>query len=124
MSLARHIRLLRGEFSSIKKVYREAETWLRKGMSVLFFPEGTRSEDGQMREFQNGAFKLAIKEKKPILPIVLRGTRNAIPKGRWKFDARIDCVLKVLPPIDVSAFQPADFGRLKEMTRSRLASAS
>jgi len=45
-------------------------------MSVLFFPEGTRSEDGKIKDFQNGAFKLAIKEKVPVLPIAIRGNRS------------------------------------------------
>ncbi|MFA6079122.1 MAG: lysophospholipid acyltransferase family protein, partial [Candidatus Omnitrophota bacterium] len=74
LSLAKHIKLERGDFSSIKHVYREAAEWLRAGMSVLFFPEGTRSETGVMGEFQNGAFKLAIKEKLPVLPVYLEGT--------------------------------------------------
>lgn len=63
LSLTKHIRLSRGKFSSIKKVYCEAAYWLRNDMSVLFFSEGTRSETGDMDKFQNGAFKLAIKEK-------------------------------------------------------------
>ncbi len=74
LSLGKHIRLTRGEFASIKKVYREAATWLRNGISVLFFPEGTRSETDRVSEFQNGAFKLAIKEKKPVLPVSITGT--------------------------------------------------
>jgi len=120
MTLARHIRLRRGDFSSIKKVYREAAEWLREGVSVLFFPEGTRSEDNDMGEFQNGAFKLAIKEKVPVLPIVIEGTKNAIPKGSWQFTTKITCSIKVLPPIDTSSFLPGDFARLKDLTRAQL----
>ena len=113
MSLAKHIKLERGEFSSIKKVYREAAVWLRSGMSVLFFPEGTRSETGRMGEFQNGAFKLAIKEKKPVLPVRLTGTRDAIPKGRWQFSTKIHCTLEVLGPVETSGQGPGDFEKLK-----------
>lgn len=120
MYLARHIKLERGDFSSIKKVYREAAQWLRSGMSVLFFPEGTRSDTGQMGEFQNGAFKLAIKERKQVLPIRLTGTRDAIPKGGWQFSTKIDCALEVFPPIDTSGLGPADFERLKNEVRSKL----
>lgn len=71
LGLAKHIRLSRGNFSSIKKVYRQAASWLKEGMSVLFFPEGTRSANDEMGQFQNGAFKLAIKEKVPILPVAI-----------------------------------------------------
>ena len=122
MRIARHIRLSRGDFSSIKKVYREAATWLRQGVSVVFFPEGTRSDDLELGEFQNGAFKLAIKEKVPMLPILIQGTRDAIPKGSWRFTTRISCLIKVLPPIDTSAYLPADFARLRDLVRDQLRS--
>lgn len=124
MRLAKHVRLSRGNFGSIKKVYREAATWLRAGMSVLFFPEGTRSESNEMGDFQNGAFKLAIKEKVPILPICLQGTGGAIPKGSWIFQTKTKGGLKVLPPIETAGFGPADFVKLKELARSKLDEAS
>ncbi|MEK6727757.1 MAG: lysophospholipid acyltransferase family protein [Candidatus Omnitrophota bacterium] len=124
MLLARHIRLRRGDFSSIKKVYREAGEWLRNGVSVVFFPEGTRSDNHEMGIFQNGAFKLAIKEKVPILPIVIKGTKNAIPKGSWRFTTKISCVIKVLSPIDTSGFLAYDFVRLRELTRAQLSTGA
>ena len=121
MSLAKHIKLERGEFSSIKKVYREAAEWLRKGMSVLFFPEGTRSETGEIGEFQNGAFKLAIREKKPVLPILVTGTRDLIPKGGSQFSTKTICAVRVFPPVETSGFGPGDFDKLKDDIRSKLA---
>jgi 1-acyl-sn-glycerol-3-phosphate acyltransferase len=120
MRLAKHICLRRGDFTSIKKVYREVGQWLRDGVSVLFFPEGTRSDKPEMGEFQNGAFKLAIKEKVPILPIMIVGTENAIPKGSWRFTTKISCALKVLPAIDTSGFSAGDFVRLRDLAKSRL----
>ena len=120
MLLAKHIRLQRGDFSSIKKVYREAGEWLRRGVSVVFFPEGTRSDNHEIGEFQNGAFKLAIKERVPILPIMIEGTKDAIPKGSWRFTTRVNCTIKVLAPIDTSDFMPNDFARLRELARTQL----
>ncbi len=122
MLLAKHIRLRRNEFSSIKKVYKEASGWLRSGISVVFFPEGTRNNDLAVGEFQNGAFRLAIKEKVPILPIFIQGTRDAIPKGSWRFTTKISCLIKVLPPIDTSTYLPADYSRLSNLTRAQLLS--
>jgi 1-acyl-sn-glycerol-3-phosphate acyltransferase len=124
LSLARHIKLERGDFASIKKVYREAAEWLRQGMSVLFFPEGTRSETDEMNEFQNGAFKLAIKEKAPVLPIMIKGTRDAIPKHGREFSEKIHCVLKVLPAIETKDMSPGDFDKLKDDVRAKLVAAS
>lgn len=123
LSLAKHIRLSRGDFSSIKKVYREAAVWLRNGISVLFFPEGTRSKTGKMGEFQNGAFKLAIQEKKPILPILINGTSNAIAKGSWMFSSKVFCTLQVLPAIETTTLHGGDFNRLRDMTQAKLEGA-
>lgn len=123
LSLCKHIRIARGELGSIKEVYKEARGWLRKGMSVLFFPEGTRSETGKMKDFQNGAFKLAIKEKVPVLPILVEGTGSAIPKGSWLFEPQEPSRIKVLPAIDTSNFNDAEFARLRDLTRSMLESA-
>ena len=120
MSLARHIKLERGDFSSIKRVYREAAGWLKKGMSVLFFPEGTRSETGEVGEFQNGAFKLAIKEKVPVLPILINGTRDAIPKGGRLFSPKMFCTLRVFPAVETSSLGSGDFERLKGEIRAKI----
>lgn len=112
--LTKHIKLLRGDFGSIKKIYREAASWLRRGMSVMFFPEGTRSETGELGEFQNGAFKLALKEKVPVLPIAVSGTTNAIPKGGRIFDTKASCRVKVLPAVETSEMSVADFSSLRD----------
>jgi 1-acyl-sn-glycerol-3-phosphate acyltransferase len=58
------------------------------GVSVLIFPEGTRSEDGQIGTFHKGAFKLASELGVPLLPVVIDGSGAALPKGsnglvRW-----------------------------------------
>lgn len=120
MRLAKHIRLERGDFSSIKKVYRQAGEWLGKGVSVLFFPEGTRSDDNKIGEFQNGAFKLAIKERVPVLPVLIKGTKDAIPKGSWLFKTKTSCLIKVLPPIETTVFAAGDFGALRDLAKAQL----
>lgn len=120
MSLCQYIRLRRGDGSSIKKAYREAAENLRKNMSVMFFPEGTRSDTKDMRQFQNGAFKLAIKEKRPILPISINGTINAIPKGSWIAKKKAFCRLTVLPSISTEKLQIKDFSALNEQVYNKL----
>lgn len=120
MSLAKHIKLERGNFTSIKKVYKEAAHWLKAGTSVLFFPEGTRSKTDEIGDFRNGAFKLAIKEKVPILPIAFEGTGTAIPKGNWIFTTKTSARLRVLPAIETSGYKPADFAKLRNLARSAL----
>lgn len=120
MSLMSYIRLRRGAYGSIKDAYREAAGWLRQGISVLFFPEGTRSIDGRLNNFKNGAFKLAIQEKKPILPIRIEGSHEIIPRGSWIFKSRSTCRLTILPEIDTEGFSPEDFATLREKTREAI----
>jgi 1-acyl-sn-glycerol-3-phosphate acyltransferase len=115
-----HVLLAKGEFGSIKQVYRQAAGWLRRGVSMLFFPEGTRSSTDEMNEFQNGAFKLAIKEKRPLLPVFIGGTRDAIPKGGWIFKTQVSGRLVVLPPIDTTQYKPADYAVLRDLVRGKL----
>lgn len=119
-----HILLSRDKLGSIKNVYREAVGQLRGGISMLFFPEGTRSGTDEMGEFKNGAFKLAIKESRPILPVFISGTREAIPKGGWIFKTKVSGRLVVLPPIDASGFKPANYAALRDLTSDRLKNAA
>jgi 1-acyl-sn-glycerol-3-phosphate acyltransferase len=120
LGLAKHIKLERGNFGSIKKVYREAAGWLRNEVSVLFFPEGTRSETSEMGDFRNGAFKLAIKERVPILPVVFEGTGTAIPRGSWIFTTQTSAKLRILPAIETTNYRPSDYVKLKDLSRSIL----
>ena len=115
-----HVLVSREELSSIKTVYREAAGRLRSGVSMLFFPEGTRSGTDEMGEFKNGAFKLAIKEGRPILPIYIGGTREAIPKGGFIFKTKVNCRLVVLPPIDTTGLKTPDFERLRDEVWGKL----
>ncbi len=55
---------------------------IRKGMSVILFPEGSRSPDGFIHPFKKGGFSLAIKSGVPIVPIAIAGTRDIMPKDK------------------------------------------
>ena len=55
---------------------------IRDGMSVVIFPEGTRSSDGSIQPFKKGGFTLAIKSRIPIVPIAITGSREIMPKDR------------------------------------------
>ncbi len=119
-----HVLLSREELGSIKEAYRKAAEWLACGISMLFFPEGTRSDTDEMGEFKNGAFKLAIKKGTPILPVFIGGTREAIPKGGWIFKTKVSGRLVVLPPIDTSGFKTSDYARLRDLTHDKLKNAA
>jgi len=120
MSLGKHVKLARGARGSIKKAYDQAAGWLRQGVSVLFFPEGTRSASAEMDTFKNGAFKLAIQEKIPVLPIAINGTRQIIPRGGWIFQTKAYCTLRVFPAIETKDYLPEDFSHLRDTVRDKL----
>lgn len=114
MSVMRYIPLERGRHGSIRDSYREAREWLRKNISILIFPEGTRSRTGEMGSFKSGAFRLAIESGRPILPLVLAGTRNVITKGKAGFGKPGAAFLIILPPVDTQGFSLKDEEMLRE----------
>lgn len=111
MSIVGYIRLTRGRHGSIRDSFQDAAGWLGKNVSVLFFPEGTRSQTGDIESFKNGAFKLALQCNVPLLPIVISGTRNAISKGSWVFRHKVHALISILPPISPGPAE--DFAGLK-----------
>lgn len=54
---------------------------VEEGASILFYPEGTRSKDGKLQPFKIGAFRTAVAEELPVLPLVVRGTGQLMKKG-------------------------------------------
>lgn len=84
MTFADYIPIVRNAPSSRRKAILEAEKRLRKGASLLIFPEGTRSPDGVMRPFKLGAVKIAQKLGIELLPVVIDGTGLALPKNSWR----------------------------------------
>ena len=85
---------------------KDCEQHLREGSSILMFPEGTRSQSGEIKPFKPGSFTLAKKAQVPIVPVVIDGTREALPKSGYLIGAgqRLSFTVRVLPPI-----QPEDF---------------
>ncbi|NNL66691.1 MAG: 1-acyl-sn-glycerol-3-phosphate acyltransferase [Myxococcales bacterium] len=113
MRLNRYIELRRGDRASVIEMMRACERTLGQGNSIMMFPEGTRSVTGTMRPFKTGAFELALKTRKPILPIVLTGTSNALPKRGF--------VLQGRHPIDVTVLEPIPFESFADLTAEELA---
>ncbi len=122
MRLNRYVPLVRGQRESVVKMMRDCERWLACGVPVLMFPEGTRSEDGQVKAFKDGAFQLAVKLQCPVIPIALSGTGNTLPKHGLLLDSRADCRVQVLPaihPHEVSG----DVERLREAAKAAIVEA-
>lgn len=98
LASAGYIPLVRGDQKSGKEAVLKAKGYLERGVSVLLFPEGTRSRDGDIHDFKIGAFKLASEVGVPIVPIVIHGTRNLIPKGRHLLGERSEVMIRLGAP--------------------------
>jgi 1-acyl-sn-glycerol-3-phosphate acyltransferase len=88
----------RSSKTSRAKVIKLCEEVIKKGLSIVFFPEGTRSTSGQIKEFKMGAFSLSQKTNTPILPIVIKGSNTLLKKGSLAFNKSI-VHIQVLNPI-------------------------
>lgn len=87
----------------------------------MFFPEGTRSRTGKLTRFASGAFDLAIRENKPILPLVLDGTQGCLPKKSWVFEPDVHVKLKVLKPISTDSYKKGESSELMRVVRAQMA---
>ena len=116
------IPLRRGQGDSVRAMMDECSRALAGGISVMMFPEGTRSRDGELLPFKDGAFALAIRAQVPILPIALAGTREMRPKhSRWfgKAHARA----RILLPIETRGLGSADVGFVRDRAREAIRAA-
>ena len=82
MAAVGYISIDRGGTRDTVEAMNEAALKIRDGMSVVIFPEGSRSPDGSIQPFKKGGFTLAIKSRVPIVPIAIIGSRNIMPKDR------------------------------------------
>lgn len=82
MRMAGHIPVYRSEPQLNRTLPTRIHEAVQQGASILFFPEGTRSPDGRLRPFKIGAFRTAVDEGLPVLPILLRGTEHLHRKGQ------------------------------------------
>ncbi len=80
-----------------------AKNKIKDGTCIVFFPEGTRTMNGELLEFKKGAFKFALDINLPILPVTIVGTRDILPAGTiGLFPGRAKIILH--EPIEVTGY--------------------
>ena len=111
LALHGDILVKRGDASSARAMLKGCKTWLDKNVSIAIFPEGSRTKDGQVHDFKEGAFLLAKLNKIAILPVVINGayeaTKSSVLPLRQTFD------LHILPEISEEEVATTS---IKEMT--------
>lgn len=98
--------LRKNHLGEIASMYKELEDILHNNRNIIIFPEGTRNDGTKLKKFKKGAFRLAMKTNKPIIPIIIDGSAKLLAKGDPCFKTRLRTKVKVkmLEPLD-----PKDF---------------
>ncbi len=121
MSLNRYIKLRRGDKESVERMMMACERTLKDGNPIMMFPEGTRSFDGKLKAFKHGAFTLAQRVGAPLLPIVIQGTSEALPKRGFVLRGRHRIRVRILDEIGYETFADAPVDTVIERVRGTIA---
>ncbi len=117
-----HIFIDRSNSKKALESINEAKMKLVNGTSVVIFPEGTRSQSGELGTFKRGAFKIAYDLNLPILPITLVDTKNILPSNTINIlPGRVKMVIH--EPIDIDKYSEKEPGYLLEEVRRKINSA-
>lgn len=113
----RSIYIQRGNTRNSLRVIGEGVNYLRDGFSLIIFPEGTRSKDGNMASFKPGSFKLATKAQVPIVPITLNAGRCLYEDQEYiKKHQKIQMIIH--PPIETAGLSRDELAKLPELTEA------
>ena len=119
MYLVGDVPIKRGQKDSVGVAMQRMRRWLDEDVPVMMFPEGTRSADGALGTFKDGAFRLAIEAQADLFPLALRGTREALPKHAWRF-GRSRALVRCGTPISTEGRTMDDIEELKDQVRAQI----
>ena len=124
LKMADYITVDRGNEESKAEMLETSLRSLKKGVSIMIFPEGTRSPDKEIAFFKRGAFQLALQAEVPILPVLIDGTGDILPKHGLIFGSGYKIRIRVLDPVQPASFNtdnPEDLAlRLSSLMTSEL----
>jgi 1-acyl-sn-glycerol-3-phosphate acyltransferase len=113
---AGHIPINRGSTAESIESLRRAAHLLGDGVSAFLFPEGTRTRDGSLQPLKKGGFRLALESGLAVVPVTIKGTRRAMPRGSMVLRAGpVEMYLD--PPIPTATLNDADLPALMQEVR-------
>lgn len=119
LSMARvgYISIDRSDRRAAHKSLLDAAQKIAQGVSVIIFPEGSRSTDGSIKPFKAGGFHLAVRSGRPIVPVVIYGTHHVMPKGSLHIRPGL-VVVSVHAPVDTASYNNRTKKALMDTIRS------
>jgi 1-acyl-sn-glycerol-3-phosphate acyltransferase len=117
MRAAGYVKIDRFNRESAFESINEAAAKMQNGVSVMIFPEGTRSRDGKIRAFKKGGFVMAVDSGAPIVPVILQGTWPIMDKSSLRINAG-NVALHIEKPIDTSGYTRHTKNDLVESVRA------
>ncbi|HWV57708.1 MAG TPA: lysophospholipid acyltransferase family protein [Longimicrobiales bacterium] len=118
--LAGHISIDRGDrIAAIRALDEAGEVIRRDASSVVIFPEGTRSRDGNMLPFKKGGFMLALRTGVDVVPVAILGSRAVLSKGKWRIRGG-PIILRFGEPIRTAEMSVDERDSLMAEVRSRI----
>jgi len=118
LKMADYIIVDRGNDVSKIEMLAKSHRCLKDGISIMIFPEGTRSLDKEIKSFKRGAFQLAIQANVPILPVLVDGTGGILPKHGLIFGGGHHLKVRILDPVLPSSFNTTEPDALAKQVNS------
>jgi len=122
LRIAGDVPIVRGDRESAREAMEKMRRILESGVSVILFPEGTRSPDGRLGEFRDGAFRLAIEAGVDVVPLAISGAAESLPKRSLVFRPAT-ATLRVLPAVPTEGLSPDEARTLGSRVRVRIEEA-
>ena len=108
---------------AIASLDRAAERVVRRHISLIVFPEGTRSPDARVLPFKRGPFGLALKARIPVVPVTIEGSARVMPRRSWRIRPGVIRV-RIGAPLDTTCFEAEDRAGLARVTREAVIQGS
>jgi 1-acyl-sn-glycerol-3-phosphate acyltransferase len=120
MWATKHITVNRSDPNDARKSLERAKRHMAAGISVVVFPEGTRSRNGKLLPFKKGGFLLALQTGKNIVPVTINGSGHLLPSGDWRLrSGNVEVIVE--KPIMTETFRASSIRPLSDRVRQAIA---
>ncbi|MBM4298945.1 MAG: 1-acyl-sn-glycerol-3-phosphate acyltransferase [Deltaproteobacteria bacterium] len=120
MWATKHITVDRSNSINAIRGLRRAKERIAAGISVVVFPEGSRTRDGRLQPFKKGGFLLAVETKTDVVPVTIIGSRKLLPSGAWRLGSGT-VEVAIDNPIPIDGYRPGNLRLLVSQVRDTIA---